>query len=182
MVEELHEVHPIVGTDGKAIARHPATGELFNPPDPVMEAGKRQWGDMAYLHECFQNFFTAVQHQSPKDYQYDDQKAWVMAGMPCWNEKSIFEEWARDTEEHLGWRLEELKEKFDTQRPSDIQLRPMLEAGNVDNPHPFVGHTLTREDYEIYEWTLRKSLEAIRKYRKGEVALRDVMSYDHVES
>ena len=158
----------LYGVDGKEIST--------TPLDPVTEAGRRNWSDITYLHECYQNFAAALQVGASKDYQYKDNLAYVLAGSPVWSSSDSFGDWCRDQEEHLVWRLQSLEEKKLQNRPSDSILLSVMDK--VQDPDPYLGKHMTSEDYEIYEWVLRKSQEALRLFKQGSYTIDQVLTHE----
>lgn len=154
-----------------------AAGDVVKAPDPVLEAAKREWSDLSYLGECYNNFLVAVQIGAKKDYQYNSPQEYEAAGRPRWDENSSFMEWCRDQEEHLAFRIEELAKKYKGEIPADRHLTNMLWRGEIDNPSPYLGKVLGVLDYEIYEWILRKGREALQRFRTGTVSMVEVRRY-----
>ena len=158
----------LYGTNGQEISSA--------PKDPVTEAGKKNWSDLDYLHECYLNFMQAIRSRAKKDYQYADELAFVMAGSPVWTVMDSFGDWCKDQEEHLVWRLQSLEEKKLQNRPSDSVVIRILDK--IENPDPYLGKNMTSEDYEIYEFILRKSREALGRFRAGMYTIDQVLTQE----
>lgn len=156
-------------------------GNVVRALDPIMAAARRNWDELGYLFECYHNFLKAVQLGASKDYQYKSPLEYELAGKPKWNQHDSFADWCHDQETMLQYRLDELKRKYLGQIPSDANLIHVIEKGQVEDPHPYLGHRLDIEEYEIYEWILRKSIEAIANLKKGLHNLRDIVSYSPKE-
>lgn len=165
----------LIAPDGTPVTVDETTGNVVRVPDPTIEAAKRSWSDLGYLAECFSNFLMAIQKGIPKDYHYKDKLDWVSAGAPRWCDKDVFESWLKDQEAMLEWRLVELEQKFGSGKPADLQLIKMLDGGELSDSAPFLGRRISAEHREIYEWILRKSQEAIKKYKLGAYCLNDVV-------
>lgn len=142
--------------------------------DPVLEAAKHTWSDLSYLNECHNNFLQAVQSAAPKDYRYNSPAEYAAAGSPKWSVHDSFDGWCRDQEEHLAWRLHSLDEKRKQNRPSDSQLIHVVDS--IDHASPFLGKEMSGEDSEIFEFMLRKSSEALHKYRTRLYTLEQILS------
>ncbi len=167
----------IVRADGEHFLIDNETEQLIDGPDPLMVAARKNWNSLQYLHECHFNFLMAIQVGAPKDYQYDDHLKWTLAGAPKWTVKDVFEEWVRDQLEMLEVRLAELKSKMERGTPTDQHLIKLLESGDIDSPHPFAGHQINQEDYEVYEFILRKSVETLHLYQNGAYTLDEIIRY-----
>lgn len=155
-----------------------ADGTPYSPDpviDPVIEAGKASWSDLSYLHECYHNFMAAIQVGAPKDYRYDGPEAYLLAGKPKWNESDVFDSWCVDQAAMIMWRLQSLEEKKLQNRPSDSTLIHLID--DVKDPDPFLGKNMTSEDYDIYEFMLRKGLEALVRYQRGTYTLSQVTNH-----
>lgn len=148
-------------------------GKIADAPevDPVMVAARANWDNKAYLRECYQNFLRAVQMGVPKDYHYNSELEWITAGCPRWSVGDSFVMWVKDQLYQLHWRLDELKAKRAENRPSDRHLIHLLDSGTLSPSTRFVGYQINQEDYEVYEWILRKSLEALESFKKGDIKL-----------
>lgn len=167
------ERHPIVDSSGKQVMLAD-DGQVVKAPDPVAEAVKRNWTDIGFLYECLENFLKAIQLKAKKDYHYKDQAAFVQAGSPVWNKNDSFFAWMRDVEDQLQFRLDELRRKHQQKAHSDKQLLHLLDEGVVEQAHPYLAKQMTFEDFEMFEFILRKSIEATEKFRKGTYTMDDV--------
>lgn len=146
-------------------------------PNPYIEAAKQAWHDLQYLREVYELFLTAVQVGASKDYQYNDQAAYDVAGKPVWNMKDTFRAWVADVEIQLECRLQELKEKYAAHRPTDKNLLRVAESGDFQSDNPYVLKTLASDDYEVLDFMIRKSQEAIKKYTSGKITMDQIRRY-----
>lgn len=167
------EEHPIINPEGQKVMIA-QDGQVVKAPDPVAEAVKRNWTDITFLYECLENFLKAIQLKAKKDYHYNDQAAFEKAGSPIWTEKDSFFAWMKDVEDQLQFRLSELIQKHDQKAHSDKQLLHLLDGGAIEQVHPFLAKQMTFEDFEMFEFILRKSIEAVEKFRKGTYTMDDV--------
>ncbi len=170
---QVEEQHPIVDPSGKQVMLA-EDGQVVKAPDPVAEAVKRNWSDIGFLYECLENFLKAIQLKAKKDYHYKGKDEFVKAGSPVWNDKDSFFEWMKDVEDQLQFRLDELICKHQQYYVSDKQLLHLLDEGVIENPHPYLAKNMTTEDFEMFEFILRKSIEATEKFRKGKYTIDDV--------
>lgn len=172
----MEESVQIVNRHGVPVAIGP-DGEVVRAPDPVLEAARRNWNDLSYLYECYENFLKAVQMAASKDYQYKDTLDWVAAGAPRWNQSDTFMAWVIDQQAMVEYRLKELKQRFEQKTPSDKNLIKLIDSGSIDDPHPYLGKEINIEEQEILEWLLRKSLEALIKFRSGQYEYSEVVRH-----
>lgn len=139
--------------------------------DNIRERVKADWNERVFINQQFDLFLHAVQQEVTKEYQYDSELAFIQAGSPRWNEESSFDEWMDDVRQMYEFRLRELKQrKEDSSKsfPHIIKLvREAQEAGQAQGMMKGIGEQMKPEDYEVFEFIIRKSLEAVRKYRKG---------------
>lgn len=170
-------INPQTGLPFESSVGGSGTPENANVRDPLRDAVQTEWSDLSYLHELFHLFAAAIQQGVKKDYQYPSDLDFIKAGSPTWGEGDTFEDWCSDTETMLTWRMAELKAKVEQSRPSDKQFMNLLESGEMNPANKFIGRTLDNEDEETYEFILRKSMEAVIRYRKGQYTLQQVMTY-----
>ncbi len=167
------EEHPIVDPSGKQIMLAD-DGQVIKAPDPVAEAVKRNWTDIGFLYECLENFLKAMQLKAKKDYHYKSEDAFIQAGSPVWNKNDSFFAWMKDIEDQLEFRLAELVSKHEQRAHSDKQLLHLLDEGAIEQAHPFLARQMMTDDFEMFEFILRKSIEATEKFRKGIYTMDDV--------
>ena len=172
-IREINIKHPIVGGDGKSIMLA-EDGQVVKAPDPVVEAVKKNWSDIGFLYECLENFLKAIQLKAKKDYHYKDTEEFILAGSPVWNKKDSFYAWMSDVGDQLQFRLDELIRKHQQHSISDKQLLHLLGEGAIDNPHPYLAKQMTTEDFEMFEFIVRKSIETTEKFRQGVYTMDDV--------
>jgi len=150
--------------------------------DKIKELAEKAWSDQVYLQYQYEAFLKAIQQGSPKDYHYNSEMDYVIAGSPKWNEHDTFDDWMKDVEEMLRFRLHELqlrKENSSQSFPHLVTLvREAQEAGEADLAVEGIGESLSPEAYEAFEYVLRKSMETVQKYRRGEITL---LPPNHVE-
>ena len=170
---EVNEKHPITDTSGKSIMLA-EDGQVVKAPDLVAEAVKKNWSDIGFLYECLENFLKAIQLKAKKDYHYSNVAEFVAAGSPVWNKKDSFYRWMADVDDQLQFRLDELIRKHQQHSISDKQLLHLLDDGSIENKHPYLAKTMTTEDFEMFEFILRKSIEATKKFREGKYTMDDV--------
>ena len=162
----------LYGPNGEEVSSTPVEVK----EDPVVAAGKNRWSDLGYLLECYHNFLAAIQSKAKKDYQYENELAFVLAGSPVWSISDSFGDWCKDMEETTVWRLQSLEEKKLQNRPSDVVLLKVFDK--IDNPDPYLGKNMSSEDYEIYEFILRKSAEALTRFRRGDYTLEQIVAQE----
>lgn len=124
--------------------------------DSVEVAKYGKFNPQEVLNEMFENFLSAIQ-----------QKAVSPLSGHQWNQDDTFDDWVKEAEKMCQGRLEELKEKFDKKIVIFPKLVNLQEQGVLENSPSYVGRHLTREDYEFYHYTISRTLETIRSYKKG---------------
>lgn len=134
--------------------------------------------DQTFLDQCYEQFLEAVQMHA----QHPEGFVKTVGATTLWDEKSTFDEWLAQCEKVLKDRLEEIDWKLRTGSKTMPGIIQVVDKG-FEPAHPAIGESMKKEDYEAYNWMLRKSLEAIKNFRSGKVRLSEVSEKDvpHVE-
>lgn len=142
----------------------------------IREYVNAKWDDQDLLQEHFNKFLSAIQQGATKEYQYNSELEFMRAGSPIWNEHSTFDEWMRDTELMYEFRLKELKQRKEDSTKSFPHIIKLInqakDAGQVSGMPEGIGEELKPEDYEIFEFIIRKSLEVVRNFRHGRIDMK----------
>ena len=142
----------------------------------IRELAEKEWDDQKYLEEQYETFLSAVDKGAEKDYQYKDEKEFLLAGSPKWGVNSVFEEWMRDSKVMLEFRLHELKIRKDDSSKSIPHLigliREAQNDGQADLVVDGIGEKMKPEDYEAFEFIVRKSLETTKKFLNDKIEIK----------
>jgi len=93
---------------------------------------------------------------------------------PQWGSDSKFIDYVRNSEVQANRRLEELKKLRENQGQSMIHVVKFIESlSGSDNfeAAPDVARKLGKDELEVLEFIIRKSLEAIRSYLSGGIKI-----------
>lgn len=138
----------------------------------------KNWNPEDYIRETYESFLEAVQQRDEKPFPNENGR--------FWNEKSTFDEWLWYCEQVLKRRLDKLMQEKKERPPSFENLGKLREelGDHSDQLNLVVenaGESQPLWVYEFYEEVMRKSLEAINAFRRGEIKLPPNYSWGDID-
>lgn len=138
-----------------------------------------RWNDEDYIRETYEQFLRAVQN--------GDEKPFPNENGSHWNEHSTFVEWLWYVEQTLKIRLEKLAEERRNLKPSFENLGRLREelgdhSDQLNLTVEGAGETPPKYILDFYEEVMRKSLEALSKFRRGLVKLPPQPSWGNIDN
>lgn len=121
----------------------------------LMEIIHRKWNDEDVIFELYDSYVKACTNQLPKAFSEG-----------VWSEKDTFEDFVTEAEKTVIMRLEQLDKERKEKPESFAGLRDQFPKAELviekaDEPP-------TAEVYEFLEEILKRTLEAIRNWKKGD--------------